>query len=277
MNICRVDGCNEKVHSKGFCNKHFCRYRRLGDPLAEVKEQGERLPVEMKDCECCGKEFKPKRDRRRKYVVQKYCSPECAASSIRLYDDPLDKPTLTRPRKIYPINCSICGKVFIARNKATRVCPNDECKKKEARQKAVEYDKRTSNKDTCPRNCKECGKLFEPVYGMKRRVFCSEECSTKHSKKAEWYKAMKKRNNRTRRARINSVPSIYYNDKDIFVRDGWVCGICGETVDENLIYPNPLSASIDHILPLSKRGCDTPDNVQLAHLICNSIKRDQII
>jgi len=36
--------------------------------------------------------------------------------------------------------------------------------------------------------------------------------------------------------------------------------------------PHPLSMSIDHIIPLSRGGTHEPDNVQLAHFICNSIK-----
>jgi 5-methylcytosine-specific restriction endonuclease McrA len=33
--------------------------------------------------------------------------------------------------------------------------------------------------------------------------------------------------------------------------------------------PDPMSPSLDHILPLSKGGTHEPRNVQLAHLGCN--------
>lgn len=36
-------------------------------------------------------------------------------------------------------------------------------------------------------------------------------------------------------------------------------------------------ATIDHIIPLSKGGTHTYNNVQLAHYICNSKKSDKIL
>ena len=52
-------------------------------------------------------------------------------------------------------------------------------------------------------------------------------------------------------------------------RDQWICGICGESVDITIKHPDPLSASHDHIVPLSKGGDHSYNNAQLAHLTCN--------
>lgn len=68
------------------------------------------------------------------------------------------------------------------------------------------------------------------------------------------------------------------NLKKVMRRDKGICQICGRPVDitsrsENgigMLYP-----TIDHIKPLSKGGGHTWDNVQLAHLICNSRKCDR--
>ncbi|HET7736456.1 MAG TPA: HNH endonuclease [Nocardioidaceae bacterium] len=59
---------------------------------------------------------------------------------------------------------------------------------------------------------------------------------------------------------------------DLFDRDGWICGLCSEPIPSDLRWPEPLSASVDHIIPLSKGGRHTLDNVQAAHLICNISK-----
>lgn len=32
MKICKVDGCNRKYYSRGFCTKHYSRWLRHGDP-----------------------------------------------------------------------------------------------------------------------------------------------------------------------------------------------------------------------------------------------------
>lgn len=72
-----------------------------------------------------------------------------------------------------------------------------------------------------------------------------------------------------RRARKLGVALESFAHKEIFERDNWVCGICGKSVDKYLEYPDPLSPSLDHIIPLSKGGSHTKNNVQLAHLCCN--------
>lgn len=61
-------------------------------------------------------------------------------------------------------------------------------------------------------------------------------------------------------------------------RDLWAaggdCGICGELVDATVRWPDPMSGSLDHIVPLARGGAHDPSNVQLAHLRCNIAKRD---
>lgn len=57
-----------------------------------------------------------------------------------------------------------------------------------------------------------------------------------------------------------------------------VCGICGQPVDHSLKYPHPMSATVDHIIPVSKGGHPTDiNNLQLAHRSCNRQKSDKII
>lgn len=63
---------------------------------------------------------------------------------------------------------------------------------------------------------------------------------------------------------------------DVYERDGWTCGLCRLPVDPGLAWPHPMSASVDHILPLSQGGSHTLANVQRAHLSCNSRKSDRI-
>lgn len=56
---------------------------------------------------------------------------------------------------------------------------------------------------------------------------------------------------------------------EVYERDGWVCGLCGDPVDRELVWPDPMSASLDHVVPLSKGGAHTRENSQCAHLVCN--------
>ena len=72
-----------------------------------------------------------------------------------------------------------------------------------------------------------------------------------------------------RRARIHYNQFEQIDDNEIFNRDGWICQLCHKKVNKRLKYPHPLSATIDHIIPVSRNGNHTKDNVHLAHLICN--------
>lgn len=64
--------------------------------------------------------------------------------------------------------------------------------------------------------------------------------------------------------------------KKIFATET-VCGICGKPVDFDLKFPHPLSACVDHIIPVNKGGhYFAPENLQLAHLTCNRFKSDKI-
>lgn len=64
---------------------------------------------------------------------------------------------------------------------------------------------------------------------------------------------------------------------EVFERDEWRCGICSSQVNPELRYPDPMSASLDHIVPLAKGGAHSLANAQLAHLFCNLSKGDRAI
>lgn len=67
------------------------------------------------------------------------------------------------------------------------------------------------------------------------------------------------------------------NKKKIYATQD-VCAICGKPVDFSIPYPHPLSACIDHIIPVSKGGHPSDiNNMQLAHMTCNRQKADKLI
>ena len=59
------------------------------------------------------------------------------------------------------------------------------------------------------------------------------------------------------------VAPVYLDE--IYLRDNKICSLCSLPVER-------VDASIDHVIPLSKGGLHSPDNVKLAHRKCNSKK-----
>ena len=56
-----------------------------------------------------------------------------------------------------------------------------------------------------------------------------------------------------------------------------ICGICGKPVDFSLKFPDPMSPTVDHIIPVAKGGHPSDiDNLQLAHFYCNRAKSDKL-
>lgn len=81
-----------------------------------------------------------------------------------------------------------------------------------------------------------------------------------------------RQNNHRRRAQKYLAPFEQFKSAEIYVRDKWICGICGEGVNKDLRHPDPYSPSLDHVIPLARGGHHLRSNSQLAHLCCNKRK-----
>ncbi|SFF03029.1 HNH endonuclease [Streptomyces mirabilis] len=65
-----------------------------------------------------------------------------------------------------------------------------------------------------------------------------------------------------------------YTVEEIGERDGWVCGLCQDPVDQAYRHPDPRSPSIDHVRTIAAGGTDTKENVRLTHWGCNHERND---
>lgn len=52
------------------------------------------------------------------------------------------------------------------------------------------------------------------------------------------------------------------------------CHLCGEEIDYAASHLEPLSFTIDHVIPLAKGGADVLENLAAAHRRCNLRKGD---
>lgn len=82
----------------------------------------------------------------------------------------------------------------------------------------------------------------------------------------------RRRANKARRETKKRSAGRGFDPVVVYERDGWLCGLCGGPVDRSLAWPDPMSASLDHVIPLADGGGHTPKNAQCSHLVCNERK-----
>jgi len=195
-------------------------------------------------CEYCGTEFTC----RRQSKPVRFCSNSCAVRSR----SPRSRKPLETVVVVPWAACLHCRCWFVAR--AGRRTHDGRCAHK------LSY----VNK---PARCR-CG-VVGPVLKRQGQWSCAQ-CKEAARKREQ--AAAAGMSNHRKRARYYGVRYEPIKKRAIFERDGWRCGICNKKVDRRLKFPHPMSASLDHIIPMSLGGPHLLHNVQCSHFGCNSRK-----
>ena len=205
--------------------------------------------------------------------------------------------------KVPPVPCSTCCRVMPAqegRGRPARYC-SDGCR--EWRRQEARRLKRWVA--TWALRCEACGaRLYErgvpPAHGIRLR-WCDDRCRGfaigryrlgAHASRLRWTpcsdcgammqrpprwqarcrscrlrvaRARDQTKNSRRRGSGNGVDIVGLGN-----RDGWRCHLCGKSVRRDLPGSHRLGPTVDHLVPVSEGGTDAPENVALAHRICNS-------
>lgn len=190
---------------------------------------------------------------------------------VRGYSSELEKLTVrcrgcgeekqTTPQQLFSKKydhhvCFNCQR--IARNRAEH-----ERKAEIARREAEEYAKE--------RVCPTCGSVFHSPH--EGHVYCSPRCKRagKNSRRDTTHRG------RARKYGVDYDPSITWQSLSNELGH-CNCQICGKPCDPEDTSWNgafgPLYPTVDCIVPMSRGGGYVLGNVQLAHAICNSVKRD---
>lgn len=173
-------------------------------------------------------------------------------------------------RKVRPINCSGCAEIKESRSnliKTIRIAIRTREKLIDGIRLDIERCLQLVAK------CAECEEVF--VGGSINMKYCSKVCSKRK------YNRLRDLNRRKRLAMNGKVDSSI-TLKRLHERDKGVCHLCeGVTsyndykrCDKEHFIVGESYPSIDHVLPVSKGGTHTWDNVRLAHHRCNTVKRD---
>lgn len=198
-----------------------------------------------KECAECGSEYQ-----RQNGYDNNYCSLAC-------HD------------KAFSSVCKVCGREFVGARREQKQCGDDECRKAFERNRY--YENFVSVAETNPevtKKCARCGKKFTANYYATRRIYCSKRCMTRATKRANNYQ----------RAKLFGVKRKKFSELRILKRDGWKCYICGVHTPQELRGTFEDNApEIDHVIPMSKGGPHTPDNVRCCCRKCNIAKSDRTL
>lgn len=118
------------------------------------------------------------------------------------------------------------------------------------------------------RFCKKCGSYFYPI--RVNQIFCSKACEKSMNHQVN--DIVRKR--LVEKAKVDKIPL-----DAVYKKYNGICYLCGGQCDYQAVkivngIPKALGdyPSREHVIPLSKGGLHSWENVRLAHIKCNSSK-----
>lgn len=201
---------------------------------------------------------------------RQYCSAKCRDSANRQrrvesgsYEASLAAKRDERSKKPLPVNvCIQCHATWSNKRQSGKFC-SSRCHNKH---KDAHNPVRCSEAD-CDRGVRAKG-LCSMHWRRKARADGRELPDPWNDRRRATY--------HRRRAQKVTTAVEPIRPMDIYQRDMWICGLCSTPVNPDAVWPDSMSASLDHILPLSKGGSHTHENVQISHLVCNISKGNRV-
>lgn len=202
--------------------------------------------------------------------IPTYCSGICRASLKyeRTRQDGRYERTLAAARRATEAKqqadarpCPYCGAAMTNRRRVQ--CGQADCRRRFNADRGLTWQ--AAHKA-------QAGRWYHRNYAEQQRAYyrriCQEQGSwrQRHPGKAAAYDARRRALLQQARTAETFAPS------EVHSRDGWTCQLCLLPIDPSNAWPDPMSASIDHVIPLSRGGAHTMANVQSAHLGCNCSK-----
>jgi hypothetical protein len=144
------------------------------------------------------------------------------------------------------------------------------------------YGKHLRNKTPTCDACRQANKLRMAEYyrnNPKKIYEINRRWAAKNPDKVREYS---RRIFARRKAQKLSSKTDKYTEADVLAIYGTKCHICQEEIDLQANRSSNMGdwqrgLHIDHLVPLSKNGEDTLDNVRPSHALCNMLKRNKVI
>lgn len=239
---CGAPDCARPVVARGLCSMHYQRAWKAGSLLPPVIR-----------CADCGVEILDSNGGRKR------CEP-CGDEHQKRRQRDWHKAN-PRPRKPLVVGeCVLCGDPTPPSARRRTKC--ERCAQESASQRCTE--------DGCDRPARArrlCSMHYKRQARAEGRIIDDLAWTPRRQANYERRRAMK----------AGATVGEPFTNGEIFERDRWVCRLCHRSVDSELAWPHPMSASLDHLVPLSEGGAHSKENTALAHLRCNVRKGNRAV
>ena len=237
------------------------RLRASRSGSASVASRARHAAAQTAECKFCGGSLAAPAGTG---PLSSYCSTKCRSRASYARRAPMlrekSRAASAARRASVSVQCKRCGAKFSPAKSLAQVYCSAVCLSRATADAAS----RSCEVDGCDRPHRAKGMCSMHWRRAARADGREESPQWDERRKANWQKrsALKR----------GAAAAERFTVAGIFERDGWTCGICLEPVEARLAWPDPMSASLDHVIPLSVGGAHTPENVQCAHLVCNTRK-----
>lgn len=240
---CLIEGCEGvsgvRGTARGWCSVHYQRWQKHGDPLADVSRKRNLCTVD--GCE------------------------------VLVKSDGLCSKHHTRLLRHGSATARIKGEVVDGK----RICPG--CGEDKP---VADYSPHRGTKSGLAVYCKPCqARRTSRTRQKPDFVRAPRDREREREYTRRWRMANPEKvqgYHHAYKARKRGALVEVFTRKEIFDRDGWQCHICRTAIDPEVAYPHPLSASLDHVMPLVRGGAHSRANCAASHFTCNASKKDRV-
>lgn len=221
------------------CNKHYLRFRKHGDPTYRFKPEGKQVCTVTE----CGR-----------FVVSNGL---CSTHYMRL----IRRGSTADPVRMQKF-CEVegCGRKHYGKGL---------CQRHYQRERSGLPQRLPGDLIDGTKLCTRCLEVYPiDAFGTSMRLASGKNiyCSSCLSDLSHIRRANK---------RANEYEPV---SRDVVLeRDAWTCHLCSTAIPKDAKWPEPLSASMDHVMPLALGGAHTYENIKSAHLTCNISKGARLV
>lgn len=251
LKTCSVTECNSVAACRGWCRKHYQRWRKHGDPETSIVELRPKVCV-IEGCDrpvnghgLCGAHYNRN---------MRHGSPTGGGPERGKQDD----------------ECKVLG--CAKKPKARNLCPT-HWKQWRSIVDPTYKEKRKAEWERWYADNRERVAANNARYSAANR---SHKNAQLREWKAEnpWHGSFY---SYTKRRRKYGHPDLIVDMVDpnvVFARDNGFCMICGELIDRTIPFPEPWSFTIDHVIPVVNPVSEhSYANTQASHWDCNRRKQ----